>query len=86
MGRRLLSEKCRKARFRKERAMDKMNVGVIRYFQESARDFTPVTVCADFEALIRHKCLDGEEGANGKEGVKTLISLQLSNGGSTHKE
>ena len=53
--------------------MDKMNAGVLRYFQESARDFTPVTVCADFEALIRLKCMGGEEGALGKEGVKNTM-------------
>ena len=56
----------------KERAMDKktMSDGVIRYFQGSPRDFTPITVSADFAALVRPKCLGGEEGSNGKESVK----------------
>ncbi len=54
--------------------MDKTNDGVTRYFQGSARDFTPVAVCADFAALVRPKCLGGEEGANGKEGVKIKFS------------
>ncbi len=53
--------------------MDKMSDGVIRYFQGSARDFTPVTVSADFAALVRPKCPGGEEGSNGKEGVKNTI-------------
>jgi hypothetical protein len=75
-----LPEKCRETRLEKERAMDKMNDGVISYFQGSAREFTPVTVCADFEALIRLKCLGGEEGANGKEGGENTIFLAAQRG------
>ena len=38
---------------KEERTMEneKMSDGEIRYFQGSARDFTPITVCADFAAL-----------------------------------
>lgn len=49
---------------------EKMSDGVIRYFQGSAREFTPITVSADFAALARPKSLDVEEGANWKESVK----------------
>ena len=53
--------------------MDKEKIsdgGVIRYFQGSVRDFTPITVSADFGALARLECLAGEKGAKGEESEK----------------
>ena len=48
----------------------KMSDGEIRYFQGSARDFTPITVSADFAALGLNKYLSREEGSTGEESVK----------------
>jgi hypothetical protein len=49
---------------------EKMSDGVIRYFQGSVRDFTPITVSADFGALARLTSLAGEEGPNVKVSEK----------------
>lgn len=49
---------------------EKMSDGVIRYFQGSVRDFTPITVSADFGALARLTCLGREEEPNREESVK----------------
>jgi hypothetical protein len=63
---------CREASAGKEKAMDKekMSDGVTRYFQGSVRDFTPITVSADFGALERLKNLGGDEESNRKESEK----------------
>lgn len=42
---------------------EKMNEGGIRYFQGNARDFTPITVSADFAALRCPPCLDNDADA-----------------------
>ena len=58
----------------KEKTIDKQEMyeSGIRYFQASAKDFTPVTVSADFAALERPKCSgDTEKSVWGMEREKT---------------